>query len=83
MTDKHTSDFVKRDRERKAAARMARLYTLDPRMAGKPFRFGSSYRQYVTDPDTGAVMSLEKWNARQARKAEAERRRKEGSITGS
>lgn len=70
MSDKYVSDFVKKDRERKAAARMARLYTLDPRMAGKPFRFGSSFRQYVTDRQTGAVMSLEKGNARQARKAE-------------
>lgn len=67
--------FVKRDRERKAAARMARLYTFDPRHAGKPFRFRGNFRQYVTDPDTGTVMSLEKWNARQARKAEAEKRR--------
>lgn len=69
------TDFVKRDRERKAAARMARMYSFDPRAAGKPFRFGSSFRQYVTDPQTGAVMSLDKWNAKQARKAEAERRR--------
>lgn len=69
------TDFVKKDRERKAAARMARMYTFDPRHAGKPFRFGASFRQYVTDPESGAVMSLDKWNAKQARKAEAERRR--------
>jgi len=71
------TDFVKRDRERKKTARMARLYSFDPRAAGKPFRFRASFRQYVTDPQTGAVMSLEKWNARQARKAEAEKRRSE------
>jgi len=58
------TEFVRKDRERKATARMARFYAPP---AGRSFRFRSSHQTYIRDEVTGAIMRLDTYNRKRGR----------------